>query len=422
MSYVFKISPALPYNFPAESPKKAPDKPFLMDDSSLEFLSFSNPVFEFLHEARHYWSKKGLLAGYIEAINPAVEYLQDSSQDANPIVQACLGSTAGVANLMGTIPFGLAHAIHESVRDFIDKDLGTGVETFGSTYVEGIREGAKYLLHQVDNWSHGKISPSTFGVAYEVSTTLGTAVLMFLGIKGIHRGGSNMIQGFKQLEIPQPTLATNLGALPPVALAGETLGGLGPMRDGLIFMAGNKKEEPCQNGDQGKVSRQRQSGPGNPASHLEMLVKEDKLPTDNPYITVLSRRELDGYGFRISTKTKKLLLELENASRNSKLALRFQVSELLRGNAKYLRSKHLEGLLEITKAARHNGEILKYWEPVNYHVAILTYALMHFPRSMAYALKDFNLSSLQRAVADFPQVADFLLKIEKFEVAKPNGR
>jgi hypothetical protein len=412
MTSFSKYSPVLPTHGWAKPLPEPLEKAYWAPDASLEVLKFANTVVDFLEGAQDYWSGKGLMEGYGEALTLATEYLGESLEEAHPLIQASLGSSSAAVKLMGVIPFGMAHWFHQGLRDGVDHGLWSGIETFFSIYAKGIINGADYVGSQFHRWSHGEISPTTFGAAEEVTTTLGTAVLMCFGLRAIYRGGSGMVQGLKNIELPSPALATATGQVLPVVSGAEAMTGGGPMVEGLIYMSGMKN---VKNGDGPDPSSPGHSKPKQP---LEMLVKEEMLPSDNPYFLVKSRHELEQYGFRISHRTKKFLIELESAPSNSKLALRFKVEDLLAGNAKYLRETHLEGLAQTVKSLRHRSELPKTLEPLNHHIATLHYALDHFPRSMRRALEDFNLSALQRAAVDFPQIGELLLRIEAFKTAK----
>lgn len=409
MTSFSKYSPVFPTHGAAKPLQEPIAQPYLAPDASLEVLKFTNTVVDFLEGAQDYWSNKGLMEGYGEALTLATEYLGDCLEEANPLFQASLGSSSAAVKLMGAIPFGMGHWFHQGLRDGVDHGFWSGVETFCSIPVDGFISGADYVGKQLMRWSHGEIAPTTFGAAEEVTTTLGTAVLMLFGLRAIYRGGSGMSQGLKKLESPSPVLATATGQVLPVVGGAEAITGGGPMAEALIYMSGIKK------GDSPDPSS---PGQGKPKEPLEMLVKEEMLPSDNPYFIVRSRHELEQYGFRISHRTKKFLLELEDAPNSSKLALRFQVGDILSGNAKYLRETHLEGLTQTVKSLRHRSELPQNLEPLNHHIAMLHYALDHFPRSMRRALENFNLSPLQRAAVDYPQIGELLLRIEAFKAAQ----
>lgn len=409
MTSFSKYSPVFPTHGAVKPLQEPIVQPYLAPDAGLEVLKFTNTVVDFLEGAQDYWSGKGLMEGYGEAVTLGTEYLGDCLEEANPLFQAGLGSSSAAVKLMGGIPFGMAHWFHQGLRDGIDHGFWSGIETFCSIPVEGFISGADYVGSQFKRWSHGEIAPTTFGAAEEVTTTLGTAVLMFFGLRAIYRGGSGMVQGFKNIQSPSPALATATGQVLPVAGGAEAIAGGGPMAEALIYMSGMKK------GDGPGPSSPAQ---GKPKEPLEMLVKEELLPTDNPYFLVKSRQELEQYGFRISHRTKKFLLELEDAPNSSRLALRFQVEDLLSGNAKYLRETHLDGLAQTAKSLRHRSELPKILEPLNHHIATLHYALDHFPRSMRRALENFNLAPLQRAAVEYPQIGELLLRIEAFQAAQ----
>lgn len=234
-----------PVNYPqssAQSPDSNINQGYSLTDPSLEVFKFCDTVVKFLEGAQDYWSSKGLMGGYGEGVTVISNHLEESLQNSNPITQATAGSFLGVGKILGAIPFGLGHWVHRSMRDTVDHDLGTGFKTFVSIPVEGFVEGGQFLLNQVQKWGQGEISGSTFGVADEVSTTLGTAALMAFGIKSIHTGGKGMINAIKNIEPATPALATATGHAMPGPLVSEALAGPGPMAHGLVYMAASKKE------------------------------------------------------------------------------------------------------------------------------------------------------------------------------------
>lgn len=211
----------------------------LSPDFSLEVLKIANAGVEFLEGAQDYWSSKGLMEGYGEGVSLWTHHLGDQLIGAHPVVQATTGSLMGVGKILGAIPFGLGHWIHQSAREAVDHNLHKGIKTFVSIPIQGFTEGLKFLWQQGVNWSGGNISETTFGVADEVSTTLGTAVLMALGIKSIHTGGTGMIQGLKSIEITLPPLATAHGQVGAAYPAGS-MSGLGSLTEGLVYMSGTQ--------------------------------------------------------------------------------------------------------------------------------------------------------------------------------------
>jgi hypothetical protein len=213
---------------------------------STSFLRVTNDIADFYDGMRDYWSNRTLMQGYGEAAKDITEVVENATRNSNPLLQACAGSSLAVAKMMGGIPIGIDHWVIETARSTVHHGVGSGLKTLLGTSIEGFVDGGKFVINQVKKWSHGEISNSTFGVADEVATTLGTAGLMFLGIKGIHTGGTGVFNAIKNIEIHTPSLAYTTGQVMPVAAVSVGAIQGGPLATGLVYM--NSTNNPPNGG------------------------------------------------------------------------------------------------------------------------------------------------------------------------------
>ena len=207
-----------------------------MGDLSTTLTRMTNDITDFYDGMREYWSTRNLMQGYGEAARDITELIEDATRHSNPLVQACAGSGLAVAKMVGAIPIGIDHWVIETAKSTVHHGIGAGFKTLVVTPIEGFVDGGKFVVNQAIKWSHGEISSSTMGVADEVATTLGTAGLMFLGIKGVQSGGTGLVNGLKNMEIHTPALAHATGQIMPVvSVSAGTIQG-GPLAMGLVYM------------------------------------------------------------------------------------------------------------------------------------------------------------------------------------------
>jgi hypothetical protein len=228
-------------------------------DFTASFSRITNEVEDFYDGMREYWSTRTLMQGYGEAAKDITELVEDATRHSNPLVQACAGSGLAIAKMLGAIPIGIDHWVIETARSTVHKGYAAGFKTLIGTPIEGFVDGGKFVINQVKNWSQGNISSSTMGVADEVATTLGTAGLMFLGIKGVQSGGTGLVNGIKNIEIHTPSLTYVTGqVMPGASVSAGAISG-GPLGTGLVYMSStnNPSDGSPSNSGQGGIDIKR---------------------------------------------------------------------------------------------------------------------------------------------------------------------
>lgn len=142
-----------------------------------------------------YWSKHTLEEGTLASLTAATEFVQESVQGMHPLIQATAGTGMGVVNLLGGIPLGL-YSWGKQVAQELSKGLVMTLKKFYEVPANGFIIGAQYVYAQslkgaavTKQIYHGGVyQVNPWEIAYGVTMTLGTAVILVLGAKTLVRG------------------------------------------------------------------------------------------------------------------------------------------------------------------------------------------------------------------------------------------
>lgn len=217
-----------------------------------------NGLYDYNQDLKSYWSSHTLMEGYAEAAHENKTIIQEATKDSPPLIKAVAGCHPLIELLAG-IPVGITHWINETAHAGIKKNPWEGFKTFASIFIHGVVDSGKFVVNQAGNWSRGEIPEDEFGIAEEVTTTLGTAALLFFGLKGAYNGGNGMISGLgalvKNTKIgPTPAMAMANGGIvaSPAPTAVGMTSGVGPVGIELTYMVGKKPDSgkgPSEKGE-----------------------------------------------------------------------------------------------------------------------------------------------------------------------------
>lgn len=134
-----------------------------------------------------YWSTHTPGEGYAEFAEEASQLVKESVADQNRYVQSSAGSALGVTLLAGSIGAGLFEWGYRVVAaKFEGKIPAVELVRFP---VEGIIGGAVSVYETGKKWINEGIPEDNYDASYEVTSTLGTAVLLAGGARAVAKGG-----------------------------------------------------------------------------------------------------------------------------------------------------------------------------------------------------------------------------------------
>ncbi len=162
------------------------------------FDKLSRSVSNQVDQIRTYWSDPSINFAQKLISKPLYatsNWMKEKVQGRSPILQATVGSTMAAVRLLGEVPVGIYDWGSQVVEELPHGPQKTFF-TFLEVPIKGMIKGADFFCTHLEQWGKGGLAKkNSYEIAEEITLTLGTGLLLFLGGRGAVRGASQIGKG-----------------------------------------------------------------------------------------------------------------------------------------------------------------------------------------------------------------------------------